>query len=220
MHMSSQDRNEWLLDEIRKVSQFLKDGRYNDIDLKSLEKEAPDLAGNFAEIIRNLESAGENVGLDANDIPKMNEYLTHISKTTEAGVTAVLNIAEEAMNDMDKVKDALDNICEENPKTTDKNNVTDKIHELNVTIDNLQNNFFTILTSLEFEDINRQLMEKIIGRLDEMYGNLLEMMVSLNAKENPNQEASTFLKALKRLFDIEDINRHSQAVADELFEEF
>lgn len=220
MHMSSQDRNEWLLDEIRKISEFLKDGRYNDIDFSSLEKEAPDLAGNFAKVVKNLVSAGETVGLDAHDIPKMNEYLTHISKTTETGVTAVLNIAETAMNDMDKVKDSLDNLCGENPRTTDPENVKEKINEINETIATLQNNFFTILTSLEFEDINRQLMEKIIGRLDEMYGNFLEMMALLNAKEYPAQETSTFLKALKRLFDIEDISRHNQKVADELFEEF
>ncbi len=218
--MSSQDRNEWLLDEVRKISEFLKEGRYNDIDLATLEKEAPDLAGNFAEVIKNLEAAGENVGLDAHDIPKMNEYLTHISKTTETGVTAVLNIAEAAMNDMDKIKDSLGNIGKENPQNTDKKSVEDKVREINETIDNLQDNFFTILTSLEFEDINRQLTEKIVARLDEMYADLLEMMMALNAKEYQNEEDSTFLKALKRLFDIDDITHHSQAVADELFEEF
>lgn len=218
--MSSQDRNQWLLDEIRKISEFLKEGRCNDIDLTSLEKEAPDLAGNFAEIIKNLEAAGENVGLDADDIPKMTEYLTHIAKTTETGVTAVLNIAETAMNDMDKVKSALDKINNKVSNTTGHETVKNEINEITETVNNLQDNFFTILTSLEFEDINRQLMEKIIGRLDQMYGNLLEMMVRLNAKEYPAQEASTFLKALKRLFDIDDISHHNQAVADELFEEF
>lgn len=218
--MSSQDRNDWLMDKIRQIAEFLKEGRYKEIDFTSIENDAPDLAGNFSKVAKSLEAAGETIGPDTHDIPKMNEYLTHIAKTTETGVTTVLNVAESVMSDTSKVKESLDNISAHFSQSTGNDALKDELREAQTILDKLQDNCFTILTSLEFEDINRQLTEKIIDRLDEMYANFLDILVLLNVQGNPGQQDSPFVKSLKRIFDIENAGRHSQKVADELFEEF
>ena len=218
--MSSHDRNEWLIEKIRQIAVFLKEGRCKEIDFASIESEAPDLAGNFSEVAKNIETVGNTINPCTHDIPKMNEYLTHIAKTTETGVTTVLNIAETVMSETSKVKAALDNLSTHLTQSTGNETHQSELRGAQAILDNLQDNCFTILTSLEFEDINRQLTEKIIDRLDKIYANFLDILLMLNVQEARGDEDSPFVKSLKRIFDIEDAGRHDQKVADELFEEF
>lgn len=216
--MPSNDDKEKLLERIKTLSGLLKAGRYDEIDFTALEKEAPDIAGNFSEVVKNLESAGEKISLDSHDLPSVDKYLTHITKTTENAVTEVLNTAESIMDDTAKAGEILGHIDEQIPDNNEK--LKNEIHYVKDLLDNVQDKSFSVITSLEFEDINRQLSEKIVARLDELYGNLLEIMIILKFKESINKEDSDFLKSLKRIFDIDDAARHSQEVADELFEEF
>jgi chemotaxis regulatin CheY-phosphate phosphatase CheZ len=218
--MSSHDRNDWLMDKIRQIAEFLKEGCWSELDFTTIEKEAPELAENFYKVAKNIDSVRNTISPYAHDVPKMNEYLTHIAKTTETGVTTVLNIAEAVMSDTSKVKESLANLSTHLAQFTGNESLQDELRGAQSILDNLQDNCFTILTSLEFEDINRQLTEKIIDRLDEMYANFLDILLVLNIPETPGNGDSPFVKSLKRIFDIEDAGRHDQKVADKLFEEF
>lgn len=216
--MPSNGEKEKLLEQIKTILEFLKAGRYDEIDFSSLKKEAPDAAENLAALVKHLQATGEKISLDSSDLPSVDKYLTHISKTTETAVTEVLNTAESIMNDSAKAREIMEHMDEQIPMQNES--LKNGIRYANDLLNSIQEKTFSVITSLEFEDINRQLCEKIIARLDDMYGNLLEIMVKLQFEERVSKEDSAFLKSLKRIFDIDDAARHSQQVADELFEEF
>lgn len=214
--MPSNDYNGGMLERLKQLSELLRNGSRDEIDLPAVGKEIAEITEAYGPQMKGLDSACETVRQDAHDFPKAVDYLSHILKTTETGVTNVLNTAEQIMDDTSKVRTALDGIAER-VKSEDLRN---EIRTACAALDAAQDNCFNIITSLEFEDINRQLLEKVLERLDGVYGNLLDMMVLMRLDEPDGEEDSVFLKGLKRIFDISDPARHSQDVADELFEEF
>jgi chemotaxis protein CheZ len=83
----------------------------------------------------------------------------------------------------------------------------------------LQNSAFTIMASLEFEDINRQLIEKISKKMNELYDNLIKVLMLLKVKEKEMSHKG-FIEDLKKVADIGMENTHKQDMIDELLKEF
>lgn len=215
--MSKRDYKEWLLKQVKTLSEQLKDGRYDEIDLSAIEQEASDMAKNFGQVIESLESAGQKMGLDSHDLPKITEHLTHISETTEKGVMEVINTAESIMEETSKAQESLDHVNEQLPDNEDLKN---EVQAVSGMMANVQDNCFSIITSLEFEDANRQLMEKILSRLNELYDNLLKILLMLKLKDRLDKKDSAFLESLKHIVDIEGATRQDQEKIDEFFETF
>ncbi|MCP5106710.1 MAG: hypothetical protein GY950_25220, partial [bacterium] len=168
------------------------------------------------DILNSLESIRKKIGDDCHDLPMVNEHLSHVSKTTETGVTDVLNTAETIMSDSATAMESLNGIGKKTAEVKNGETLANEIGEVEQILDNVQNNCFSIITSLEFEDINRQLMEKIMFRLDELYGNLTTISSALNLDlEEKEKNDSAFLKDLKRIIDIDDSRRHTQEAIDE-----
>ncbi len=215
--MASQQCNPELLERIRLALGLMNEGQYEKIDLSTIETDDGEIASLLKQIMETLNSTSQNMNEDSMDIPIVGQHLTHITTTTESGVLTVLKIAETIMTDVNKVRDILDKL---EPKITPNDNDHKLFIDSHQVLDEIQNNCFTIFTSLEFEDINRQLMEKITHRLDILYGNLLDSMIQLKVDTLMERKDSNFLEGLKHIIDLDNSSRQSQEEIDDLFEEF
>jgi len=212
--MSSENKRDLIIQQLIKISGMLKEGRYEEIDLSLIEKEANDLAYNLKELIINLENAGNSL-TESYSVSQISDNLNYICKTTAEGVSRVIDQSESIINrstqiaaDIDKLKAKFPVIGEE-----------ESFKKIKSELSELQNNAFTIMTSLEFEDINRQLIEKISKKLNELYENLMKVLFLLKFKEKQEQ-SKEFLNELKKVADVNMENSHKQDVIDQLLKEF
>jgi len=214
--MNDDEKRHWLINQLVSISQLLKDGRYNEIDLTLIEKEATELATNFGEVIRSLESVGYNVSEETDDVRQISTHLKHISKTTEEGVMQVMDHSESIVSDANRISQNINSIKQ---KTGDIPEIKNEISDMDLTLSHLQSNAFKIITSLEFEDINRQKLEKILKRLNQVYDNLIKVLLMLKVKERIEKKDTSFIREIKSISDPQDIS-NKQVMIDDLLKEF
>jgi hypothetical protein len=215
--MSNDEKRQWLLNQIISISGLLKEGRYDEIDLTLIEKEAAELASNFGEVINSLESVGYNVSEDSGDVQQISQHLKHISKTTEEGVMMVIDHSESIVSDANRISGSLYKIkgkIGENPE------LKEEWEGIDTTLAALQANAFKIITALEFEDINRQKLEKILKRLNVVYDNLIKVLILLKVKEKLEQKDSSFIREIQQISDPDEDISDKQDMIDELLKEF
>lgn len=211
------DKRNFLITQLIDISEHLKEGRYKEIDLTLIEKEATELAANFGEVITSLESVGYNLSEETDDVQQISTHLKHISKSTEEGVMQVMDHSESIVSDANCISDNLAIIKE---KIGEKPEIKSQLDEVDSTLAHLQSNAFKIITSLEFEDINRQKLEKILKKLHHVYDNLIKVLLLLKVKERIDKKDSDFIKEIKHISDPEDKNPQKQGMIDELLKEF
>lgn len=211
----SQSNKDWLIDQLTDLSEALKDGRYQEIDLSRIEVEAEALASNFKEVIDSLQSAGYCISSDSSDVKRISDHLKHISKSTEEGVMRVMDSAEGIIDDATSLSTAV-NTLRSGSDFPDNDGIFDQLNER---LGALQNKAFTIMTSLEFEDINRQQLEKILKRLGEIYNNLMKVLLLLKLKDRITQADSRFIDEIRRISDPGQ-KGHQQDTIDALLTEF
>ena len=217
MKMTDDDKRQWLLNQIVAISKLLKEGRYDEIDLSLIEREASELANNFGEVIKSLESVGYKVGEDTEDVQQISQHLKHISKTTEEGVMQVMDHSESIVANANRISS---NIAAIKEKLGDQPELKNEYDEIDNTLASLQTNAFKIITTLEFEDINRQKLEKILKRLNIVYDNLIKVLIMLKVKEKIEQKDSSFIKEIQQISDPEEDISGKQGMIDELLKEF
>lgn len=217
MSLSESEKRLWLINQIIAISGLLKEGRYSEIDLSLIEKEAADLATNFGEVIKSLESVGYNVSDDKEDVHQISNHLRHISKTTEEGVMQVMDHSESIVEDATFISGNLASLKE---KIGDNPEVAQELDNMESRLSSLQNNAFTIMTSLEFEDINRQKLEKILKKLTQIYDNLIKVLLLLKVKEKIDKKDSSFIREIRQISDPDEDSTNKQGMIDELLKEF
>lgn len=217
MSMTDDEKRQWLIGQVISISGLLKEGRYSEIDLTLIEKEAADLASNFGEVINSLESVGYNVGEDKEDVQQISHHLKHISKTTEEGVMQVMDHSESIVEDATYISNNLAALKE---KIGDKPELKEELDNMDSKLASLQNNAFTIMTSLEFEDINRQKLEKILKKLNQVYDNLIKVLLLLKVKEKIEKKDSSFIQEIRSISDPNEDLSGKQGMIDELLKEF
>lgn len=217
MSILDEDKRNWLLGQIVSLSELLKDGRYDEIDLSVIEKEAADLASNFGEVINSLEEVGYKLGGDKEDVQQISHHLQHISRTTEEGVMQVMDHSESIVSDATAISDNLSSLRE---KVGDNPEIQQELEAMDAKLGSMQNSAFTIMTSLEFEDINRQKLEKILKKLNQLYDNLIKVLLLLKLKESIEKKDSTFIRDIRQISDPNEDNSSKQGMIDELLKEF
>lgn len=211
------NREESVLGLIQNAMALLLDGHGNEIDLARIQREAPEMAASLGELINIVSTTHHHMASCMLDMPIINQHLSHISKTTEAGVLTVLNTSEAIMNDALKIKEILDDIERHSPDADPRKQEIQSAQDL---LNSIQDNSFSILTSLEFEDANRQLMEKIIQRLEDQLAHSQNILALFKKTLVLHQNDSVFLQGLKHIIDLENTSRQSQDMIDDYFEDF
>lgn len=215
--MSDEEKRNWLITQMVSISELLKEGRYDEIDLSVIEKEAKDLAINFGEVIHSLESVGYSVSDETDGVQQISHHLKHISKTTEEGVMVVMDHSEAIVSDANRISE---NIAAIKTKAGNNPEIENELGEIDTTLTHLQTNAFKIITALEFEDINRQKLEKILKKLTQVYDNLIKVLLLLKVKERIEEKDSEFIREIKQISDPYEKTFDKQAMIDELLQEF
>jgi len=213
----AQDRRARLIQEIRRISSQMCSGDYDQIDLSLIEREAEDLADNFAQVIGSLAEVGFKVSEDSGDIRSISDHLEHISQTTREGVMKVMDHSEAIISDATGIAETL-NELEKSIEITPQ--CQPLLAGVQARVDSLQNNAFTVMTALEFEDINRQRLEKILTRLEELYDNLLKVLVLLKVKGRSEQDPSHFMSDIRKIANPDEDEDRRQGRIDDLLREF
>lgn len=216
--MHQKEQSDEIVSQVRKILALIQEGRYDAVDLSFIKKNDGQMATQFEEILEALQTTGQQTSIDYLDLPIITRHLTHISETTETGVLNVLNTAETIMGDAARISEKLGDL----QKYLDGNEkAKNDIDELATMLDTVQNNCFTILTSLEFDDINKQLMVKIVDRLNQQYEHLQLMLTLLNNDAGLDKKDSAFLDGLKHIIDLDHSSAlQSQDMIDEFFTDF
>lgn len=217
MLLLDEDKRNWLINQVRSISELLKDGRYNEIDLSLIEKEASDLASNFGEVIHSLEEVGYKIGGDKEDVQQISSHLEHISRTTEEGVMRVMDHSESIVNDASAISGSITAI---KGKIGDNADLAADWDAIDDKLAGLQNNAFTIMTSLEFEDINRQKLQKILKKLNQLYDNLIKVLLLLKLKDSIEKKDSAFIHEIRNISDPGEDPVKKQDMIDQLLKEF
>lgn len=215
--MSASDRRQHLINQIVKFSHLLKEGRYEEIDLSTIEKEAADLAANFYSIVQSLEEVGYKIIDDKEDVRQISDHLKHISKTTEEGVMKVMDHSEAIVTDATDISEQLATLREKLKGNPDLLALTETIEEK---LTHLQDNAFTIMTSLEFEDINRQKLEKILKKHNQLHDNLIHVLLLLKIRDKIEKKDSSFIREISQISDPNHDSAGKQDMIDELLQEF
>ncbi len=206
-----------LLSLFNTISRQLRDGQYDEVNLAHLAEVAPDAAQDLGEFIENLKEATPKLNIDCEELPLVSEHLNHISKSTESGVMNIIDTTELLMEEIANINESLVQIEKE---AEGNDEIARHIRAVEDAVNVLQGHTFSVITSVEFDDINQQLMQKILTRLEVLYTNLFELLGSLNVQVPIAREDSAFLDALKHIIDIDGSDRQDQNAIDDLFEAF
>jgi len=217
INMTEDNKRQWLLNQIIAISELLREGRYDEIDLSLIEREAAVLAANFGEVIHSLESVGYKVGEDSEDVQQISQHLKHISKTTEEGVMQVMDHSESIVSNANRISNNITTIKE---KIGEREDLKEEYEDIDNNLSSLQNDAFKIITALEFEDINRQKLEKILKRLNIVYDNLIKVLLMLKVKEKIEQKDSSFIREIQKISNTDENISKKQGMIDELLNEF
>ena len=165
----------------------------------------------------NFEALGENLYHSTNEMPILSQHLAHISETTAEGVTKVMDNAEGIMNKSMELGEKLGNLKEKFPEAS-----ADIDEIINGASTEIQNQAFGILTALEFEDINRQQIEKISSALNDFQDEFYRLLVLLKLKDymERKEHDRDVISELKQVVDLEAEGESKQDLIDELFKEF
>jgi hypothetical protein len=215
--MPSAEKNEKLLKQVREILAAVNDGQYQEVDVSAIKKEDPELGESLEILLETMNMTGQHTSMDILDLDLVMQHLSHISKTGESGVLTVLNTSETMMGDLAKLKESLEDIKR---NLNDDDGAATRLDQLGEQVDVLQNNTFSVLTALEFDDINQQLMKKILDRLEEQHAHLQEILMLMNVPARTDKKESTFLQGLKHIIDLEESTRQSQEMIDEIFDDF
>jgi len=211
-----------LIHHIVDISKKMVDGELQEIDLSLIQQEINDLAGNFQHIIDNFKVLGESLHDSSKVMPVLAEQLSNVSETTTQGVMKVMDNAEGIMNSAAELSGKVDAIQQKYNDIDEelKADLSDVAGEANIT----QNQAFGILTALEFEDINKQLLTKVLEALNEFQGQFYKLILLLRLKDfMDNQETNhKVLDDLRQVVDYESKadSEEKQDLIDELFKEF
>lgn len=215
--MSNNENKNEIIQRVSILINLLKEGRYNEIDLAIWQEDTPEVAENLRQFIHNLENTCTAINQENSDYPVIQQHLDHISRTTEEGVLTVINTAESLMNECANAQEMLNTM---DRRFNENEEIRSHVQNMGEIINVIQDKCFSIITAVEFDDINRQLMAKILSRLDQLSVNLKDNLASLNRYQPLPPGESPFLEDLKHIIDLDGTKRETQESVDELFETF
>ncbi len=121
---------------------------------------------------------------------------------------------------MNECGNALDIIHDIASRFEDNEEVSANARTAGDAVNGLMDKCFAIITAVEFDDINRQLMVKLLNRLNRQSENLMDFLMTMNVYNPSDDDKSAFIEELKHIIDLDGSKRETQESIDELFEAF
>jgi len=202
------------INELLGVARNIHEGDYDvvDIDLKP-ESELYELAKYFSDALKKLKTVSGAIEDTYEEFPSFENILNEIIKESRDASENVLTCVDKINFNIDDIKENLNTLAAD-VQAGDFNKcggIIDRLKDLGYSGQDVS---FDIIASLEFQDISKQKIDKIIKIVYDLQNRLTNLVIKLGVKENKIDP-----EIIDRLKEKENI-LESQDIVDELLKEF
>jgi chemotaxis regulatin CheY-phosphate phosphatase CheZ len=128
------------------------------------------------EIIPLLQTIHSSLHQSTELIPSATEKLGKVTSATEMATTEVMDIVDNVISRLNSMSSNLDNIEENAGKPDAVSSLNEKITEIRNEINGSQDDLFSIMNALQFQDITTQQINSIGSVIESVYGKLSELL--------------------------------------------
>ena len=169
------------------------------------------------EIIPLLNTIHVNLHKSTSMIPTATEKLDKVTSATEMAATEVMDIVDNVINRLNVMTENLDDIDAFVDEKSDLTNIKEKTETIRNEVNGSQDDLFSIMNALQFQDITTQQINSIASTIDVVHGALAELLKGF-------EDDGITIKARDAAFDPDaefDFSRsaESQKMADEFLKE-
>jgi len=128
------------------------------------------------EIIPLLETIHLDLHQTTTLMPSATEKLGKVTAATEIAATEVMNIVDNVIIRLTNMSDSLEQLESKSEEGIDAAFLKEKTSEVKNEIDKSQNDLFSIMNALQFQDITTQQINSIISTIDVVNGKISDLL--------------------------------------------
>lgn len=202
------------LNELLDIARHIHEGEYDLIDVDvNPESELFHIAQYFSDALKKLKTISGAVEDAYEDLPGFENILEAVIKDAKTASENVLTCVDKINFNIDDIKDNIA-LLRKYVQINDFNRAGGVIDRLRDRAINGQDVSFDIIASLEFHDITKQKIDKLIKIIHNLQDRLAHLVLKLGIKEN-----AIDAEILERLKEKDNI-LENQDIVDELLKEF
>lgn len=202
------------INELLDIARNINEGNYDvaSVDVNT-DNELFHIAQYFSESIEKLQTITDTVEDSYEDLPSFEETLQSIIKDAKTASENVLGCVDNINFATDEIKDNLNTLKThvENKNFGQTSGILDRLRDKALAG---QDTSFDIIASLEFQDITKQKIDKLVKIIYDLQERLAHLIVMYGVKEDKID-----IEVLDKLKEKEDI-LEDQNLVDELMKEF
>ena len=165
------------------------------------------------EVIPLFDAIQDNLKQSSSLIPKASEKLGKVTSATEMAATEVMDIVDNVIERLNKMSENI-NVIEENLSAESAEVIKEKTALIREEIDGSQDDLFSIMNALQFQDITTQQINGISETIENVHFKIAELLSGFQ------DEGISLLDVKKAAFDPNaeydfDRSAESQKMADE-----
>jgi len=128
------------------------------------------------EVVPLLDNIHKNLHQSSSLIPSATEKLDKVTSATEMATTEVMDIVDQVIERLNTMTETLNEIDETDEKKMDVASLKEKSAIIREQIDGSQDDLFSIMNALQFQDITTQQINAIESTIDQVNNRLSELL--------------------------------------------
>jgi chemotaxis regulatin CheY-phosphate phosphatase CheZ len=161
-----------------------------DDSVKNIHAELKHLADSINQIIKGIKVAQEPIAESRSKVPQATEQLERITQQTEVAAHRVMDMVEAITGREGEIEAQIKELRKVLPSTYFRNNSRVKriIEKIKADAGANQNDAYTIMDALQFQDITSQQIDHAISLLEQVENRLKDVLVGLQLDTGPETE--------------------------------
>ncbi len=202
------------INELIDIAKKINEGKYDLVNIQlDPESELFDLASYFNDAIKKLGAVSDTVEGSYEDLPVFQRVLKEVVHDTEKASESLLTLSDKLNFNIDAFKEDYDQLINK-LKEGDIDYAKGLVDRLKEKTISGQDICFDMISSLEFQDITKQKVDKLIKIVRDLERKITDIVIKLGIKDNKID-----INKLNRLGDKDSILQ-DQDLVDELLKEF
>lgn len=201
------------INELIEIAKSINDGRYDVASVNvSPENELFEIAQYFNDAMKKLSHVSETIEDSYEDLPLFEKVLKEVISDTKKASEDILNLSDSVNFVVDEIKENIKNLKQDiaDGETNHAMGVIDRIMDKT---QEGQDVCFDMISSLEFQDITKQKIDKLIRVVKVLQKRVTEIVIKLGLRDNKID-----MDTLNRAGSIDDI-LNDQNLVDTLLKE-
>lgn len=201
------------INELIEIAKSINDGRYDVASVNvSPENELFEIAQYFNDAMKKLSHVSETIEDSYEDLPLFEKVLKEVISDTKKASEDILNLSDSVNFVVDEIKENIKNL-KQDIADGDTNHAMGVIDRIMDKTQEGQDVCFDMISSLEFQDITKQKIDKLIRVVKVLQKRVTEIVIKLGLRDNKID-----MDTLNRAGSIDDI-LNDQNLVDTLLKE-